>query len=185
LISHREPDAAGHGFTDVDVGDRPGREGADHRDLIDGRFCDLLPAPFCRDQRPADRRDGRQIRELAQDMVEGVQAVSDRDREQVGSVVRVQHVDVGLDDDVARDRDSDHRRRQDLADIAIAEQVPDEFDRRGVAGLQPDDGAHPLRGGQGRHRSRLLDVRGQAATRSRRPCRPQARPIRALDGAGP
>jgi hypothetical protein len=43
-------------------------------------------------------------------MVQGVQAMADGHREQVGSVVPIQHVDVGLDHDIARDRQPDDRR---------------------------------------------------------------------------
>src|SRR2546422_5532643 len=41
-----EPTTAGHCLTDVNIGSRPGSEGADHRHLIGGWFCDLVPGPF-------------------------------------------------------------------------------------------------------------------------------------------
>ena len=94
----------------MDAGGCPGRERADHGDLVGGRFHDLLPRLLGGDQRAANRRHGRQVRELAQDVVEGVQTVADGHRQQVGPVVGVQHVDVGLDHDVARDRHPDQRR---------------------------------------------------------------------------
>ncbi len=42
----QEAGTAGHCFTDVDAGRRPGCECADHRDLVSGRFRDPLPGLF-------------------------------------------------------------------------------------------------------------------------------------------
>src|SRR6058998_1207161 len=79
----QEPRTAGHGLTDVDAGGRPGREGADYRDLVCRRLHDLLPGPFDGDEWPPKIRDGRQLAELAQYMAEDVQAMANRDREYV------------------------------------------------------------------------------------------------------
>ena len=94
----------------MDGGGRPGREGANHRDLVGSRFHDLLAGFLDGDQRPPKIRHGRQIGELAQYVVEGVQAVADGDREHVGPVCLVEHVGVCLDDDITRDRHPDHGR---------------------------------------------------------------------------
>ena len=154
----QEPCSAGHGLTDVDAGGRPGCEGADHRDLVGRRLHDPLPGPFDRDERPAEIGHGREVGELAQHVIEEVHAVTERDREHVGPVRPVEHVCVGPAQDVTRDREPDHRRRQDLADVSVAEQLSDELDRRGLASLQPDDRAHPLLGGERGHRSCVVEV---------------------------
>ena len=46
----------------------------------------------------------------------------------------------------------------DLAHVSVAKQLPDELDRRGLAGLQPDNRAHPLIGGERGHRPRVVEV---------------------------
>ena len=97
LISQRKPDTARDRFADVNAGGRPGGESADHRHLVDRRFHDLLPGLPGGDERPANRRYGRQVGELAKAMVERVQAVADSDREQVGPVVPVLQPDDGAD----------------------------------------------------------------------------------------
>src|SRR6266550_3116350 len=85
---------------------------------------------------------GRELDELTGHVVEEVQAVADGDGEQAGAVRSVEHVGVRLAHDITRDRQPDHRRRQDLADVSLVEQLLDELDGRGLARLQPDDRAH-------------------------------------------
>jgi hypothetical protein len=63
-----------------------------------------------------------------------------------------------LDQNAAQDRQPDEGRREDLADVSLAEQLLDELDRRGLAGLQPDDGARSLLGGKRGHRSCVVEV---------------------------
>src|SRR5207245_6450462 len=96
--------------------------------------------------------------ELAEDMVEHVQAVTEGDRQQVRTGYLVEHVGVGLDHDVARNRKPDHRRRQDLSDVPVPQQFLDELDRWRLASLQPDGGAHALLYGKRGHVPRLADV---------------------------
>src|SRR5712691_9360696 len=84
--------------------------------------------------------------------------MADGDRERVGPVCLVEHVGVWLDHAATRDREPDHGRRQDLADVSVAEQLLDELDLRGLASLQPDDRAHSLLGGEPGHRSRVVEV---------------------------
>jgi hypothetical protein len=154
----QESGTAGHGLADVDAGSPPGGEGADDRDLVGRRFHDLLSGLCDVDKRPARGRHGRQVGELAQHVVEDVQAVADGDREHVGSVCLVEHVRVGLHKNVARDREPDHGRRQDLGDVSVAKQLLDELDRRGLASLQPDDRSDPVLSGERGHRSRVVQV---------------------------
>ena len=84
--------------------------------------------------------------------------MAEGDREQVGPVGRVEHVDVRLDHDIARDREPDHRCRQDLANVAVAKQLSHELDGWGLAGLQPNDRPNVLLGGERGHRSRVVEV---------------------------
>ena len=126
--------------------------------MVGRRFHDLLSGLLDGDQGPAEIGHGGQVGELAQDVVEDVEAVADGDREQVGAVCLVEHVGVGLDHAATRDRQPDHGRREDLADVSVAEQLLDVLDRRGLASLQPDDGAHLLLGGVRGHRSGVVEV---------------------------
>ncbi len=142
----------------MDAGGRAGCERADHGDLVGRRFGDLLAGLVDVDERPAKIRQGGQVDELAQYEVEGVEAVADGNREHVGPVCLFEHVGVRLDYDVTRDRQPNHRGRQDFADISVAEQLLHELDRRGLAGLQPDDRVHALLASECCHRSRVVDV---------------------------
>ena len=126
--------------------------------MVGCRLHDLLAGLVDLDERPAKIRHRGQVGELAQYVAEGVQAVAHRDREQVGPVCVVEHVGVCLDHGVARNRQPNHGRRQDLTEIAVMEQFLDELDRRGLAGLQPDDCAHALLGRERCHRLRLVEV---------------------------
>src|SRR5260370_1180064 len=83
-------------LTDVNAGGRLGREGAAPRVLVGRRFHDLLAGLFDADERPANTRHRPQVGKLAQEVVEGVQAVAKGDCEQVGPVFLVEHVGVGL-----------------------------------------------------------------------------------------
>src|SRR5207248_4256603 len=100
----QEPGAAGNKLTDVDAGGRPGRQRADHRDLVDRRLDDLFTGLLDGDQRSANILHGRQLGEVAQHVIQDVQAVAEGDREQVRPVCLVEHVGVGPAYDIARDR---------------------------------------------------------------------------------
>jgi hypothetical protein len=96
-----EAGAAGHCLADMNAGGRPRGEGADDRDLVGRRLRDLFAGLFDLDERLAQVRHGRQLGELAQHKLEGVEAVADGDGEQVGAVGVVEHVGVGLDHGIA------------------------------------------------------------------------------------
>ena len=142
----------------MDAGDGAGRKGADHGDLVGRGLLDFLAGLIDRDKRPAETRNCRQVGELAEHVVEGVEAVAHCDGEHVGSVGVVEHVGVGLDHSVTRDRQPHHRRRQDFTDVAVAEQVAEELDGRSLAALKPDDGVHALLGCQHGHGLRVVKV---------------------------
>ena len=88
--------------------DGPGSELADHGDLVGRRLRDPVPGLIDVDERSAEIHNRGKVRELAEHVVDDVQAVAERDREQVGPVGFVEHVCVRLDDPVARDRQPDH-----------------------------------------------------------------------------
>ena len=93
----------------MEAGGRAGRQGADHRDLVGRCLLDLFASLFDGDDRPAQGGERRELDKLAQHEAEGVQAVTEGDRQEVGAVCLVEHVRVGLHHDVATDRQPDHR----------------------------------------------------------------------------
>ena len=91
-------------------------------------------------------------------MVEGVEAVADRDGEQVGAVVVVEHVRVGVDHCVARERQADDGGRQHVAEVAVVQRLFDELDRGRLAALQADDRSYVVLSRELRHGLRVVEV---------------------------
>jgi len=58
--------------------------------LVGGRFCDLLTRLFDGDSRPAKIRHRRQVGELAQYVVEDIQAVADGELRACQGLIRAQ-----------------------------------------------------------------------------------------------
>src|SRR5436190_6270840 len=111
-----------------------------------------LARPRDREGLSAHRHGGRELADLAEAVTQRVRRVAERDREHRRTVLLVVEVGVeGLHRRSPAHSRADQRGGEDLADVALRDQVADISDRRGGAGLQPRHGEDAL----------LLRQRGQ------------------------